>query len=78
MNFPLIQRDRKERKFYTDDILGDADDEIEGPQSFDLEEKLASTRYTNKPLVKELKGTGEYAITCISYLVFILRFTITA
>jgi len=53
-----FQRDRKERKFYTDDFLGDADDEIEGPQSFDLEEKLETIRF-DVPLIKELKGTGK-------------------
>lgn len=37
--------------------MGDADDEIEGPQSFDLEEKLRSPRF-EKNLVKEMIGAG--------------------
>lgn len=61
-----FQRDRKERKFYTDDIIGDADDEIEGPQSFNLEEKLETSRF-NKPVVKELKGSGLLKIFNLSY-----------
>lgn len=55
----ILQRDRKERKHYIDDwALGDPDDEIEGPQSFDLDEKLRSPRF-DKNLVKEMIGTGK-------------------
>ncbi|XP_035709245.1 jmjC domain-containing histone demethylation protein 1 isoform X2 [Folsomia candida] len=50
-------RDRKERKVYTDFwALGDADDDIEGPQSFDLEEKLNSPKF-NKNVVLSMKGS---------------------
>lgn len=44
---------------YTDFwALGDADDDIEGPQSFDLEEKLNSTKF-NKNVVLSMKGSGK-------------------
>lgn len=55
----LFQRDRKERKVYTDFwALGDADDDIEGPQSFDLEEKLNSPKF-NKNMVLDMQGSGK-------------------
>jgi len=54
----LGQRDRKERKLYTDDwALGEADDEIEGPQSFDLDEKLRSPRFGMEGLIREMSGS---------------------
>ena len=53
--FPL-QRDRKERKHYTDDwALGD--EEIEGRRSFRLEDKMESDRFP-QCFVKEMAGSG--------------------
>jgi hypothetical protein len=53
--FPL-QRDRKERKHYTDDwALGD--EEIEGRRSFRLEDKMESDRFP-QCFVKEMIGSG--------------------
>jgi hypothetical protein len=53
--FPL-QRDRKERKHYTDDwALGD--EEIEGRRSFRLEDKMESDRFP-QCFVKEMAGPG--------------------
>lgn len=53
--FPL-QRDRKERKHYTDDwALGD--EEIEGRRSFRLDDKMESDRFP-QCFVKEMIGSG--------------------
>lgn len=52
----LLQRDRKERKHYTDDwALGD--EEIEGRRSFRLEDKMESDRFP-QCFVKEMVGLG--------------------
>jgi len=54
----LFQRDRKERKHYTDDwALGD--EEIEGGRLFQLEDKLESDRYAQN-FVKEMHGKGNF------------------
>jgi hypothetical protein len=51
-----LQRDRKERKHYTDDwALGD--EEIEGRRSFRLEDKMESDRFP-QCFVKEMVGSG--------------------
>ena len=71
----FLQRDRKEPKFYIDDFIGDADDEIEGRQSFDLEEKLATSRYDDKRFVKELKGTGVTNLCLLIHSICIFTFT---
>jgi hypothetical protein len=51
-----LQRDRKERKHYTDDwALGD--EEIEGRRSFRLDDKMESDRFP-QCFVKEMVGSG--------------------
>lgn len=51
-----LQRDRKEKKLYTDDwALGD--DDIEGRRSFSIQEKLETDRYSQN-FVKEMQGAG--------------------
>lgn len=60
----FVQRDRKERKLYSDDwALGD--DEIEGRRSFSLQDKLESDRFS-QCFAKEMQGPG----ILISFYVF--------
>lgn len=57
----LLQRDRKERKLYLDDwTFGDED--IEGRRSFNLQEKLESTKFP-QCFAKEMLGSGKYTVT---------------
>ena len=52
-----LQRERKERKLYSDDwALGD--EEIEGYHTFDLDEKINSNKFTGG-FVKDMSGVGE-------------------
>ncbi|XP_013394792.1 lysine-specific demethylase 2B [Lingula anatina] len=43
-----------ERKKYTDESI--SDDELEGKRTFDLEDKLTSSKYDNTKFIKEMKG----------------------
>lgn len=62
----LFQRDRKERKLYTDDwALGDED--IEGRRSFSLQEKLESTKFP-QCFAKEMQGSGRFIVLVIRFL----------
>lgn len=64
--FPL-QRDRKERKHYTDDwALGD--EEIEGRRSFRLEDKMESDRFP-QCFVKEMAGQGMLMLGSVFYFI---------
>lgn len=66
--FPL-QRDRKERKHYTDDwALGD--EEIEGRRSFRLEDKMESDRFP-QCFVKEMAGSGTLVLGGIFFIAVI-------
>lgn len=50
------QRERKERKLYSDDwALGD--EEIEGYHTFDLNEKMSNDKFTGG-FVKDMTGIG--------------------
>lgn len=54
----LFQRERKERKLYSDDwALGD--EEIEGHHTFDLEQKMKSDEF-NSCFVKDMTGVGKF------------------
>jgi F-box/leucine-rich repeat protein 10/11 len=61
-----LQRDRKERKHYTDDwALGD--EEIEGRRSFRLDDKMESDRFP-QCFVKEMVGSGMLMVASSSPL----------
>lgn len=63
----LLQRDRKERKHYTDDwALGD--EEIEGRRSFRLEDKMESDRFP-QCFVKDMVGSGMFMFESIFVVV---------
>lgn len=50
------QRERKQRKLYSDDwALGD--DDYEGARGFSVAEKLESARFAQSGMVREMKGT---------------------
>jgi hypothetical protein len=69
--FPF-QRDRKERKHYTDDwALGD--EEIEGRRSFRLEDKMESDRFP-QCFVKEMAGSGMLMLGSIFFFFIVVLF----
>lgn len=50
------QRERKQRKLYSDEwALGD--DDYEGARGFSVAEKLESARFAQSGMVREMKGT---------------------
>lgn len=53
-NLFLLQRDRKNRKLYSDYLI---DEEHEGARGFSVAEKLSSSKFAHKDVVKEMKGT---------------------
>jgi hypothetical protein len=68
-----LQRDRKQRKQYSDDWAF-GDEEIEGQHAFDLEEKLTSQRF-EQGFVKEMLGHGNLACQFLASLMkYILGF----
>lgn len=59
----FLQRERKQRKLYSDDwALGD--EEIEGRRTFSIQEKLGSPKFAQNNLVKEMHGS-ELTLTYI-------------
>jgi len=71
----LLQRDRKERKHYTDDwALGD--EEIEGRRSFRLEDKMESDRFP-QCFVKEMAGSGMLMLADIFFIGVIFWLTVS-
>lgn len=64
INFLCFQRDRKERKLYTDDWMLGEEDDIEGRRSFRLEDKMETDKFTTTCFVKEMNG----ADLTLSYL----------
>lgn len=50
-----VQR-KQQRRNYDDEAIGD--DEIEGKRTFNVDEKLQSTKFEEETFVKSMKGTG--------------------
>lgn len=54
--FVLSQRERKQKKLYSDEwTLGD-EDEIDGRRTFNLQEKLEDPVFESHGMVKEMRG----------------------
>lgn len=50
---PHKQRERKQRKLYSDYLI---DDDHEGARGFSVAEKLESSRFAQVDMVREMKG----------------------
>lgn len=50
-----LQRERKQKKLYTDWAL--LDDDYEGVRGFSVAEKLESTKFAQSGMVREMKGS---------------------
>lgn len=51
--FDMLQRERKQRKAYSDYLI---DDDHEGARGFSVAEKLESSRFAQVDMVREMKG----------------------
>lgn len=54
IRFYPLQRERKQRKLYSDLFI---DDDQEGARGFSVAEKLESSRFAQTGMVREMKGT---------------------
>lgn len=53
-SFHFEQRERKQRKLYSDYLI---DDDQEGARGFSVAEKLESSRFAQVGMVREMKGS---------------------